>query len=85
MDIEMPFMNGFQTSSKLREAGFTGAIVACSANSAPDIVQEYIQSGINDYLSKPFKKQQLAELLEKWSPIIHEDLQNQWKGPQEEL
>ena len=64
MDIEMPFMNGFQTSSALREAGYRGGIVACSANSAPDMVQDYIKSGINDYLSKPFKKQQLAELKE---------------------
>ena len=88
MDIEMPFMNGFQTSSKLREAGFTGIIIACSANSAPDIVQEYIQSGINDYLSKPFKKQQLAELLEKWSHLMTDstiDIQHSWMGPQEEV
>ena len=88
MDIEMPFMNGFQASSKLREAGFTGTIVACSANSAPDIVQEYIQSGINDYLSKPFKKQQLAELLKKWSHLMTDstiDIQHSWMGPQEEV
>lgn len=88
MDIEMPFMNGFQTSSKLREAGFTGIIIACSANSAPDIVQEYIQSGINDYLSKPFKKQQLAELLKKWSHLMTDstiDIQHSWMGPQEEV
>ena len=88
MDIEMPFMNGFQTSSKLREAGFTGTIIACSANSAPDIVQEYIQSGINDYLSKPFKKQQLAELLKKWSHLMTDstiDIQHSWMGPQEEV
>lgn len=90
MDIEMPFMNGFQTSGKLREAGFMGAIVACSANSAPDMVQDYIKSGINDYLSKPFKKQQLAELLEKWSHILadstmDDSIESLWKGPQEEL
>ena len=79
-------MNGFQTSSALREAGYRGGIVACSANSAPDIVQDYIKSGINDYLSKPFKKQQLAELLEKWGHIMDDstiNIQHFWKGPKE--
>lgn len=86
MDIEMPFMNGFQTSSALREAGYRGGIVACSANSAPDMVPDYIKSGINDYLSKPFKKQQLAELLEKWGHIMDDstiNIQHFWKGPKE--
>ena len=83
MDIEMPLMNGFQTSARLREQGFEGVIVACSANSAPEMVQEYIQSGINDYLSKPFKKQQLSELLEKWNATIDDGPCGIWKGQQE--
>ena len=80
MDIEMPFMNGFETSSKLRENGFEGIIVACSANSTPDIIQEYIKSGINDYFAKPFKKQQLAELLIKWQGLPQIGTNGLWKG-----
>lgn len=80
MDIEMPFMNGFETSSKLRENGYQGIIVACSANSTPDIIQEYIKAGINDYFAKPFKKQQLSDLLAKWQKLPQIGTNGLWQG-----
>ena len=73
-------MNGFETSSKLRENGYQGIIVACSANSTPDIIQEYIKAGINDYFAKPFKKQQLAELLAKWQKLPQIGTNGLWQG-----
>ena len=82
MDIEMPFMNGFETSTKIREQGFEGIIIACSANSTPDIIQEYIHAGINDYFAKPFKKQQLQTMLEKWQTLPQIGTNGLWKGPQ---
>lgn len=82
MDIEMPFMNGFETSAKLRENGYKGIIVACSANSTPDIIQEYIKAGINDYFAKPFKKQQLADILAKWQKLPQSGTDGLWQGPQ---
>lgn len=81
MDIEMPLMNGFETSRRIRALGFKGVIVACSANSAPDLVQDYIQAGINDYLAKPFKKQQLADLLHKWQETDVHSIDSLWAGP----
>ncbi len=78
MDIEMPFMNGFQTSRKIRDNGYKGVIVACSANSTPDIIQDYVQAGINDYLSKPFKKQHLAEILAKWQSTPQAGMDGLW-------
>lgn len=82
MDIEMPFMNGFETSTKIRENGFEGIIIACSANSTPDIIQEYINAGINDYFAKPFKKQQLQRMLEKWQDLPQIGTNGLWNGPQ---
>jgi CheY-like chemotaxis protein len=81
MDIEMPFMNGFETSKKMRANGYEGIIIACSANSTPDIIEEYITAGINDYFAKPFKKQQLAQLLEKWQKLPHKGANELWNGP----
>ena len=78
----MPFMNGFETSAKLRENGYKGIIVACSANSTPDIIQEYIKAGINDYFAKPFKKQQLADILAKWQKLPQSGTDGLWQGPQ---
>ena len=74
----MPFMNGFQTSRKIRDNGYKGVIVACSANSTPDIIQDYVQAGINDYLSKPFKKQHLAEILAKWQSTPQAGMDGLW-------
>lgn len=82
MDIEMPFMNGFQTSRKIRDNGYKGVIVACSANSTPDIIQEYVRAGINDYLSKPFKKQHLADILAKWQSVPQTAMDGLWNHSQ---
>lgn len=66
MDIQMPEKNGVEATIELRQKNWNGIIVACTANSDEADFEIYRQNGMNDTLVKPFKKQNVQELLEKW-------------------
>ena len=68
MDIQMPKMDGIETSRHIRAHGLNRdtPIVALSAYLAPENPLQLRDAGINDYLSKPVTEQQLSELLQKY-------------------
>lgn len=66
MDCQMPGMDGFETSQKLREAGFSGAIVACTANTTDQVEERCLASGMNDYMAKPVSLKGLTLITERW-------------------
>ncbi|PJJ84791.1 PAS domain-containing hybrid sensor histidine kinase/response regulator [Mucilaginibacter auburnensis] len=54
MDLQMPFMNGFEATEKIREFDIEVPIIALTADAMPDTYDKAISSGMNDYLTKPF-------------------------------
>jgi len=58
MDIQMPVMNGIIASQKIR-ATSSVPILALTANASQPEEEKCLSVGINDYLSKPFKPQEL--------------------------
>ena len=66
MDILMPRMDGVTAARKIREmpgsAGHT-PIIALTAHAAPDKVRAYWQAGMDDFVAKPFKKQDLHDAI----------------------
>ena len=66
MDCQMPGMDGFETSQKLRERGFSGAIIACTANTTDQVEERCLASGMNDYMAKPISLKGLALITERW-------------------
>ncbi|NRS88791.1 signal transduction histidine kinase/CheY-like chemotaxis protein [Flavobacterium sp. 7E] len=54
MDINMPLMNGFETTRKIRQRGVVTAIVALTAFDKEEITEEAISAGFNDIIIKPF-------------------------------
>ncbi|WP_301388441.1 response regulator, partial [Thalassolituus sp. UBA2590] len=66
MDCQMPGMDGFETSQKLREAGFSGAIIACTANTTDQVEERCLASGMNDYMAKPISLKGLILMTERW-------------------
>jgi CheY-like chemotaxis protein len=68
MDLEMPILDGYEATRRLREGGFTGPILALSAHSTDDFRQESLSAGCNDCLCKPFDGAQLAGLICKYLP-----------------
>jgi CheY-like chemotaxis protein len=72
MDCQMPEMDGFEATAVIRDPAsnvlnHTVPIIAMTANAMKGDREECIQAGMNDYLSKPVKKDTLAAVLEKWS------------------
>ncbi len=58
MDIQMPVMDGFQSTEKIREVSRV-PIIALTANSNKEEAQKCIDIGMNEYLSKPIKPDDL--------------------------
>ncbi|MCP3928948.1 MAG: response regulator [Bacteroidetes bacterium] len=58
MDIQMPVMNGLQATQKIRENSQV-PIIALTATASKQEQDRCFEIGINDYLSKPFKPEEL--------------------------
>ena len=70
MDCQMPVLDGFQATRAIRQMSDKRTreipIIALTANAVSGDQQLCINAGMNDYLSKPMKKDQLAEKLNRW-------------------
>ena len=66
-DLKMPGMDGIETLKKMKELGnnrSAGApVIALTSNTTPNAKEEYINDGFKDYLSKPFKPEELEDML----------------------
>jgi signal transduction histidine kinase/NO-binding membrane sensor protein with MHYT domain/CheY-like chemotaxis protein len=71
MDCQMPVMDGFLATEHLRENidSKDALIIAMTANAMEGDREACIESGMNDYISKPVNKADLSEILQKWLPI----------------
>lgn len=68
MDIQMPLINGYEATSKLREIGeFKNTIIiALTAGTVVGEKERCLEAGMDDYVSKPIVKKTLQEVFEKW-------------------
>lgn len=69
MDINMPIINGFDTSKLIRKKGIKIPIIALTAFDKQEITEQALSSGMNDIIIKPFEQaklfQVIASLIEK--------------------
>ena len=65
MDINMPIINGFETSKLIRNKGITIPIVALTAFDKQEITEEAIAAGMNDIIIKPFESSKLLQIISK--------------------
>ena len=72
MDHMMPFMDGVEATKIIRnlEGDYPKKlpIIALTANAVNGAHKQFLNSGMNDYLAKPIKIQQLNDMLRKWIP-----------------
>ncbi len=73
MDCQMPEMDGFEATQQIRHKEQATAthipIIALTANAMPEDRQRCFDVGMDDYLSKPVRKPDLAKKLEQWGRI----------------
>ncbi|MCB4799437.1 response regulator [Neotamlana laminarinivorans] len=63
MDIHMPVMDGWEATKEIRKLDKDVIILGLSANVTPEAISKALENGMNNYLSKPFKKEHIAKLL----------------------
>jgi two-component system sensor histidine kinase/response regulator len=71
MDCQMPEMNGFEATRRIREAEqhrgrWRVPIIAVTANAILGDREACIDAGMDDYLSKPYSECGLVQVLERW-------------------
>ena len=72
MDIMMPNMDGHQAAKAIRALGIersdavTIPIIALSANAFIDDIQESLDSGMNDHISKPINMEEVTDTIAKY-------------------
>ena len=71
MDIQMPVLDGFETTQRIRNSelnsDFKVPIVALTANAMKGDREQCIEIGMNDYISKPFLKDQIERILKQFA------------------
>jgi signal transduction histidine kinase/CheY-like chemotaxis protein len=70
MDCNMPVMDGYEASRQIRRSGRWPQlpIVALTANAMSEERERCRAAGMSDYLAKPFRREELAALLDLWVP-----------------
>jgi len=67
MDIQMPIMDGIQATKEIRRAGFSNLpIIAMTAHALKGDREICLEAGMDDYLSKPIRKEHIIGMIEKW-------------------
>lgn len=67
MDVQMPEMDGLEATRQIRKLGFTDIpILAMTANAMKGDRELCLESGMNDYITKPIKRDIVFNMLDKW-------------------
>jgi CheY-like chemotaxis protein len=70
MDVQMPEMDGLEATRTIRSSlEVQPHIIAMTANAMKEDKDECLQAGMDDFLSKPVKLEELVNMLAKWSDI----------------
>jgi CheY-like chemotaxis protein len=67
MDLQMPVMDGYEATAKIREFDKVTPIIALTASATLDTKDKTFDVGMNDYISKPFNPSELYVTIKKYA------------------
>ncbi len=68
MDLEMPIVDGYEATRRIRAGGFAGPILALTGHSSDDQRLDCLKLGCNDCLCKPVSWADLTDLIHRLVP-----------------
>ena len=63
MDLQMPVLDGYNAARHIREFNTQTPIIALTASASTDVLEKTAAAGMNAYVSKPFKPQDLYDTI----------------------
>ncbi len=74
MDIQMPQMDGVQTTKNIKALGLKNCppIIAMTAYALENDRQRFIKEGLDDYLAKPIRAQEIIQKVKEYAPALSE-------------
>jgi len=72
MDCQMPVMDGYEATQRIRQNPEWKElpIIAVTANVMQGDREDCLASGMNDYITKPYKREELRTVIDRWRPAI---------------
>ena len=66
MDVQMPIMNGYEATQRIRERDRQIPIIALTAGTVKGEREKCLAAGMDDFITKPVVEKSIADLLKKW-------------------
>ena len=83
MDVQMPNVDGLQSTKLIREMGYSAPIVALTAFAEESNVKECMDSGMNGFLSKPLRRPAFKQVIKRYCATIPEESPELEQRPEE--
>jgi CheY-like chemotaxis protein len=68
MDMQMPEMDGYEATRRMRQAGYLRPVVALTSHSMSGERQRCLEAGCDEYMTKPIDRLVLLRVLSRFLP-----------------